>query len=55
MDCRLLGPDGPEDVTLAADVLTLQDGTRLVVVAAASPEAAASVPARAKRAVPRAR
>ena len=54
VDCRLLGPDGPEDVTLAADVVTLQDGTRLIVVAAASPEAAASVPARAKRAAPRA-
>jgi serine phosphatase RsbU (regulator of sigma subunit)/PAS domain-containing protein len=53
VDCRLLGPDGPEDITLAAEVLTLQDGTRLVVVAAASPEAAASVPARAKRAAPR--
>ena len=37
VDCRLLGPDGPEDVTLAGDVVTLQDGTRLIVVAAASP------------------
>ena len=50
VDCRLLGPDGPVEVTLAADVTTLQDGTRLLVVAAASPEAAASVPARATRA-----
>jgi serine phosphatase RsbU (regulator of sigma subunit)/PAS domain-containing protein len=49
VDCRLLGPDGPVEVTLAADVTTLQDGTRLLVVAAASPEAAASVPARATR------
>jgi serine phosphatase RsbU (regulator of sigma subunit)/PAS domain-containing protein len=47
VDCRLLGSDGPVDVTLAADVLTLQDGTRLIVVAAASPEAAA--PARPAR------
>jgi len=49
VECRLLGPDGPVAATLAADVITLQDGTRLLVVAAASPEAAASVPSRATR------
>jgi serine phosphatase RsbU (regulator of sigma subunit)/PAS domain-containing protein len=44
---RLLGPDGPVAATLAADVITLQDGTRLLVVTAAtSSEAARSVPAR---------
>ncbi len=35
VECRVLGPDGPVTATLAADVITLQDGTRLVVVAAA--------------------
>ena len=35
VECRLLGPDGPVTATLAADVITLQDGTRLLVVAAA--------------------
>jgi serine phosphatase RsbU (regulator of sigma subunit)/PAS domain-containing protein len=33
-DCRLLGPTGPFDATLTADVATLQDGTRLLVVTA---------------------
>jgi serine phosphatase RsbU (regulator of sigma subunit)/PAS domain-containing protein len=33
-DCRLLGPTGPFDATLTADVITLQDGTRLLVVTA---------------------
>jgi serine phosphatase RsbU (regulator of sigma subunit)/PAS domain-containing protein len=47
--CRLLSSDGPVDVTLAADVITLPDGTRLVVVAAASPEAAAAGPVPARR------
>ena len=50
VECRLLGPDGPVAATLAADVITLQDGTRLLVVAAASPGAAASVPSRTTRA-----
>ncbi len=50
VECRLLGPDGPVAATLAADVITLQDGTRLLVVAAASAEAAASVPSRTTRA-----
>ncbi len=36
VECRLLGPDGPVTATLAADVITLQDGTRLLVVAAAA-------------------
>src|SRR5580700_4011078 len=35
VECRLLGPDGPVDVTLTADVITLQDGARLLVVTAA--------------------
>jgi serine phosphatase RsbU (regulator of sigma subunit)/PAS domain-containing protein len=50
VDCRLLGPDGPVHVTLAPDVVTLQDGTRLLVVAAATPEAGASLPVRKARA-----
>jgi serine phosphatase RsbU (regulator of sigma subunit)/PAS domain-containing protein len=37
VECRLLGPDGPVDVTLTADVITLQDGARLLVVTAAGP------------------
>ena len=36
VDCRLLGPAGPFDATLIADVITLQDGTRLLVVTAAA-------------------
>jgi serine phosphatase RsbU (regulator of sigma subunit)/PAS domain-containing protein len=32
VDCRLLGPDGPVDVILYADVIALHDGTRLLVV-----------------------
>jgi serine phosphatase RsbU (regulator of sigma subunit)/PAS domain-containing protein len=47
VECRLLGPDGPVGATLAADVITLQDGTRLLVVTAASSE---SIPARTTRA-----
>ena len=50
VECRLLGPDGPVGVTLAADVITLQDGTRLLVVTAASPKVAGSVPSRTTRA-----
>ena len=36
-ECRLLGPDGPFDATLTADVITMQDGARLLVVTAAGP------------------
>src|SRR5580704_10516350 len=40
--CRLLGPDGPVEVTLLAGVTTLQDGTRLLTVTAdRTPEAPA--------------
>ena len=35
VECRLIGADAPVSATLAADVITLQDGTRLLVVAAA--------------------
>jgi PAS domain-containing protein len=37
VECRLLGPDGPVDATLIADVITMQDGARLLVVTAAGP------------------
>jgi serine phosphatase RsbU (regulator of sigma subunit)/PAS domain-containing protein len=37
--CSLLGPDGPVDASLAVDVITLHDNTRLLVVAVASPSA----------------
>jgi serine phosphatase RsbU (regulator of sigma subunit)/PAS domain-containing protein len=37
MECRLLGPDGPADAILTARVIALQDGTKLLVVTAASP------------------
>src|SRR5580693_9677940 len=37
VECRLLGPDGPVEVTLTAGVITLQDGARLLVVTAAGP------------------
>src|SRR5579863_1919191 len=46
-ECRLLGPDGPVAATLTADVITMQDGTRLLVVTAATdevPRAAAKRP-----------
>ena len=49
VECRLLGADGPADAVLAADVIKLQDGTRLLVVTAASPEAAGSAPSRKTR------
>jgi len=45
VDCRLLGPGGPVDATLSVDVITLHDGTRLLVVTVASPVAAKSDPA----------
>jgi serine phosphatase RsbU (regulator of sigma subunit)/PAS domain-containing protein len=50
VECRLLGPDGPVSATLAADVITLQDGTRLLVVSAADPQTAGPVPQRTARA-----
>jgi serine phosphatase RsbU (regulator of sigma subunit)/PAS domain-containing protein len=37
VECRLLGPDGPVDATLTADIITMQDGARLLVVTAAGP------------------
>jgi serine phosphatase RsbU (regulator of sigma subunit)/PAS domain-containing protein len=43
VECRLLGPAGPVEVTLTADVVTLQDGTRLLVVTAAGPQGARGV------------
>src|SRR5579859_8141323 len=52
VECRLLGPDGPVDATLTADVITMQDGARLLVVttAPAKPGQAAT---RASGAIPR--
>jgi serine phosphatase RsbU (regulator of sigma subunit) len=44
VECRLLGPDGPVDATLIADVITMQDGARLLVVTATGPAAASAVP-----------
>jgi serine phosphatase RsbU (regulator of sigma subunit)/PAS domain-containing protein len=35
VECKLLGPDGPADATLLVDVVTLQEGARLLVVTAA--------------------
>jgi serine phosphatase RsbU (regulator of sigma subunit)/PAS domain-containing protein len=53
VECRLLGSDGPVAATLAADVMTLQDGTRLLVVTAApSSEAARPVPSRTQAGAP---
>jgi serine phosphatase RsbU (regulator of sigma subunit)/PAS domain-containing protein len=37
VDCRLLGPDGPVDVTLTVEVIVLHDSTRLLVVTVADP------------------
>ena len=48
--CRLLGPDGPVDATLTTDVVTLQDGTRLLVVTAESPMVTAVAAERGTRA-----
>jgi len=42
--CTLLGSDGPVDATLAVDVITLQDSTRLLVVTVIAPAAAGSDP-----------
>jgi len=44
VECRLLGPDGPADAILTADVITMQDGARLLVVTALSPAAAGPIP-----------
>jgi len=47
VECKLLGPDGPTDATLLVDVVTLQEGARLLVVTAAPAEpAAGSKPAK---------
>jgi serine phosphatase RsbU (regulator of sigma subunit)/PAS domain-containing protein len=43
VECRLLGPNGPVDATLTANVITLQDGARLLVVTADGPAAGAKV------------
>jgi serine phosphatase RsbU (regulator of sigma subunit)/PAS domain-containing protein len=48
VECRLLAPGGPVDATLTADVITLQDGSRLLVVTAAGPAQAGRRPARPK-------
>ena len=48
VECRLLGPAGPADATLTADVVTLPDGTRLLVVTAGSPTATAAAARGAK-------
>jgi len=42
VECRVLGPEGPADAILIADVITMPDGKRLLVVTAASPSAAAA-------------
>ena len=39
-DCTLLGPAGPVAATLTANVITLQDGARLLVVTVSGPQAA---------------
>jgi serine phosphatase RsbU (regulator of sigma subunit) len=52
VECRLLGPDGPVDATLTADVITMQDGARLLVVTATAgvvPQAPAKGPRGPKR------
>jgi serine phosphatase RsbU (regulator of sigma subunit)/PAS domain-containing protein len=36
VECKLLGPAGPADATLTADVIDMQDGTRLLIVTAAT-------------------
>jgi serine phosphatase RsbU (regulator of sigma subunit)/PAS domain-containing protein len=48
VECRLLAPGGPVDATLTADVITLQDGSRLLVVTAAGPAEAGRRSARPK-------
>jgi serine phosphatase RsbU (regulator of sigma subunit)/PAS domain-containing protein len=50
VECRLLGPAGPADATLTADVVTLQDGTRLLVVTAGLPTVTAAAAKGTKRA-----
>src|SRR5260370_3620889 len=41
-ECKLLGPAGPVDATLTANVIPLQDGARLLVVTVNAPPAAGS-------------
>jgi serine phosphatase RsbU (regulator of sigma subunit)/PAS domain-containing protein len=36
VECKLLGPAGPADATLTADVIDIQDSTRLLIVTAAT-------------------
>ena len=48
VECRLLGPAGPVDAILTADVITMQDGVRLLVVTALSPAVAGPIPKRVK-------
>jgi serine phosphatase RsbU (regulator of sigma subunit)/PAS domain-containing protein len=48
VECRLLGPSGPVDATLTADVITLQDGARLLVVTIAGQEGRAGKAPRAR-------
>src|SRR5579859_3597588 len=50
LECRMLGPDGPVEVSLLAGVTTLQDGTRLLTVTAdRQPDGPAKPGARAAR------
>ena len=42
-DCTLLGPAGPVAATLTANVITLRDDTRLLVVTVTGPQAAQAV------------
>jgi serine phosphatase RsbU (regulator of sigma subunit)/PAS domain-containing protein len=48
VECKLLGPGGPVDATLTTDVITLQDGSRLLVVTAAGTVEAGRRSGRAK-------
>jgi serine phosphatase RsbU (regulator of sigma subunit)/PAS domain-containing protein len=52
VDCRLLGPDGPVDVTLYVDVIALHDSTRLLVVTMAAGPGPATAPRRRTRGKP---
>src|SRR5579872_789250 len=48
VECRLIGPQGPVDATLTVDVITMQDGARLLVVTALSPALAGPAPKKVK-------
>ena len=48
VECRLIGPQGPVDATLTVDVITMQDGARLLVVTALSPAVAGPAPKKVK-------